>query len=177
MGFYINSSYKDKFIINNDNISDNFITIVNNEKIIFDLSNYRYTNDTELHEIEDKKSNINPKNCLYKISMDYGDGNIETHVKPIKSSESSWLIFEHLYAIEDESYFNKNHKIKINLYNLYGFVDTIEITYNIEKISAQQNGIELRLVSANLRNDKKISYIFNNINKNQLFIAKNKNKV
>lgn len=66
-------------------------------------------------------------------------------------------------------------EIIIKIYNLYGFEDVIKIPFTVFQTSSQHQGIELKLVTANISNDKRVSYIFNNITENQLILAQREN--
>lgn len=156
MGFYYENKYENELIIDSQRCYPNGIQIVNNEEISFNLENF---------------TQINHDEYIHKIVVYYGDGTNQTINKPIKNNEENWKKFNHLFSFKEN--INEGN-IEIKIYNLYGETVTIIIKFQLKHLSLKEQNIEFSLVSANLCNDKKISYIFNNINKNQLILAKNR---
>lgn len=175
------------------------IELINNEDTIFDFTDYIQdyaTGDILLEEDDiltpeedviliENQNNIalnleadgfTSRDCLYKITIDCKDGNIITSNR---NGKTSWLTITHKpYFITDE-YYNlpeddksKWPTIDITLYNLYGFKSSIQIPFRLRKSSYTQSGIKLKLIAANITNDNKISYVFNDENNNQLILAK-----
>lgn len=197
MGFYNKDTYYTTIDLSTIEEYKNGIEIINNEKIIFTTQNYTQSNDDlfligleaidsplsteDNKDIRIEKNNIKIEDCLYKIFIDYQDGNKDTLVRPMKGNDHSWLTFEHLFRFKDDKFISSSEtpfpgKIKIILYNLYGFTTLLEIPFCIKQTSMQEQGIELSILAANIDNNKKISYIFNNNNENQLILARNQNK-
>lgn len=178
MGFYHNNIYQTTLKLVNDNLSiiDNqcyllngdSINIVNNEKMIFDFSDFIQTidNDASINE----NPNFKISDCLYKIYIDFKDGETVTLQKPIRGNDKSWLLVEHLFTFKK---ILRDETIDIILYNLYGFETKLKLKFNAKSVSIKNSGIELKLLNSNLSNDKNISYIFNNVTENQLILARN----
>lgn len=157
MGFYYENSIKQtELVIDTSNSYSKGIKIENNTEISFNLTNF---------------NGIEHKEHIHKIEIDFGDESNLIISKPIKSKDENWMIFSHYFSFKEGK---SNGTIKINIYNLYGESAVKEIKFSLKELSLQEQDIEFSLVSANLRNDKKISYIFNNTNKNQLILAKNR---
>lgn len=157
MGFYYNGKYQTELVIQtlNQPSYTGGIEIVNNEEITFNLKNF---------------SEINNPQLIHKVLVDFGDDTNVTINKPIKKEDEDWMLFSHRFELKEGV---ETGNISISVYNLNGEQSTRNIQFKIRKESLQEQGIEFNLVSANLRNDKKISYIFNNSGKNQLVLAKN----
>lgn len=195
----INLAYPDTYQNVDENGNKLGIEIVNNEETTFTAEDVLHSNvEVNLIELEKtndfiekerntvkfrtEKNGIPVEDCLYKIFIDYQDGYTDTFTRPIKGNDSSWLTFKHRFRFRDNKFVKNNDNdkapgaIKVKLYNLYGFTTDIEIPFSIRQTSMQEQGIELKLVAANLDNNKNISYIFNNIGENQLLLARNKNK-
>lgn len=177
-------------LINNENIVFDFTDYIQSYSVGDILLE---TDDDEI--IDDNDSNlvkaeleghlgleidgINAMDCLYKITIDCKDGNIITANRPTDGN-SSWLIITHKPYFNNETYYNlPDNKstwptIDITLYNLYGskIRNTIKIPFRLKKSSYTQSGIKLKLVAANITNDNKVAYIFNDENNNQLILAK-----
>lgn len=178
----------------------NGIELINNENTIFDFSNYiqNYAVGDILLEVDDietpeedtiltekdtsvsvalETDGFTSYDCLYKITINCKDGNILTSNKK-GDGDLSWLKITYKpYFVTDE-YYNLTDDIStwptidITLYNLYGFKNIIHIPFRLRKSSYTQSGIRLKLIAANITNDNKISYIFNDENNNQLILAK-----
>lgn len=156
MGFYYENEKKSELVYDSRERAFGRIEIINNEEISFDLKGF---------------IDIPHQSYIHKITADFGDGCYEVIVKPIKSENKNWMKFSHRFAFKEDI---KEGDIEINVYNLYGESATLIIPFQVKQQSLKEQNIEFRLVSANLCNDKKISYVFNNINKNQLILAKNR---
>ena len=156
MGFYYKNKEQAELVIDAIDSYKDGIEIVNNEEISFNLKDFK---------------DIEHSDSIHKIEVDFGDGSNFTLNKPIKSEDENWMNVSHRFAFKEDI---NNGIIKIHFYNLYGESIAKEINFKLKQLSLQEQEIEFRLVSANLRNDKKISYVFNNINKNQLILAKNR---
>lgn len=173
------------------------IEIVNNEETTFTAKDFLQSNNEinliELEKTKDfiekerntlkfrtEKDGIRVEDCLYKIFIDYQDGHTDTFTRPILGKDHEWLTFTHRFRFRDNKFVKEKDTdkapgtIKVKLYNLYGFTNDIEIPFSIRQTSMQEQGIELNLINANIDNNKNISYIFNNIGENQLFLARNK---
>lgn len=156
MGFYYENKLQTELVINSIEVYPSGIEIVNNEEISFNLKDFKQIEHDEY---------------IHKIVIEYGDGIREVINKPIQNNEENWKKFTHYFAFKDDI---EQGNIEIRVYNLYGEVRTILIKFKLKQLTLQEHDIEFRLISANLCNDKKISYVFNNINKNQLILAKNR---
>lgn len=194
MGFYYKGNYYSEIHVNNYIDYKEPIEIINNEKIIFYFNDFIQSSDDAYINTESKqpdndntvvtefdadplqleKANIKVENCLYKISIDYDDGNKDVKVRPISNPNNNWLIFEHQFSFTNKEYFQgKQGLLVLKIYNLYGFVTVIEIPYILKVTTMAQQAIELDLIKTNLDNNKKISYIFEEVNKHQIFLARN----
>ena len=107
--------------------------------------------------------------CLYKIIIDFKDGSSVTLQRPIRGKDNSWMIVEHMFNFQNDI---EKDTIDIHLYNLYGFETHLKLGFKVKQLSLQSQGIELSLVSANMDNEKRVSYIFNDLNENQLLLAR-----
>lgn len=184
MGYYHNNIYSDKiYIYNNNNVNN--IKIVNNESISFHFSNFivhspvfflsdeeenNFISEDELYNIESETSNVGDDIYKNKIIIDYGDGTIEKLYNFDKVPES----VEHLFSFQDEADFNSTKQINIKIYTVFNSFEEIIINYTIEKQSLQQYGFDLKILSANITNNKEIAYSFNNTSKNEIFFASTK---
>lgn len=108
---------------------------------------------------------------IHKIVADFGDGTTLVLNKPMNSEDDSWMRFSHRFIFGENV---QSGKVVINVYNIYGESGKKELNFTVKLQTLAEQNIEFRLVSANLCNDKKISYVFNNIDKNQLILAKNR---
>ena len=156
MGFYYENEKQSMLVINSKERLIGRIEIVNNEKISFDLKGF---------------IDIPHRNYIHKMIIDFGDGSNDILIKPMKSEDESWMSFSHYFKFKEGV---NEGNIEIKVYNLYGESATVIIPFYVKRQSLQEQNIEFRLVSANLCNDKKISYIFNIPQRNQLILAKNR---
>lgn len=174
------------------------IEIVNNESIKFDFRKFIQTSNTGSILLENEKEIILNKEqessikleknkgeefdffilennfflsetCLYKIIIDFKDGSSVTLQRPIRGKDNSWMVVEHIFNFQNDI---ENDIIDIHLYNLYGFETHLKLGFKVKRLSLQSQGIELSLVSANMDNEKRVSYIFNDLNENQLLLAR-----
>lgn len=173
------------------------IEIVNNEEIIFDFSDFIQVENignilTEKSTPENVKvinsektkpmlletTGFAVEDCLYQITINYKDGHKEKAIRP-HNGNKDWLIIKHKFTFNNEDYFNLSSDIStwptidINIFNLYGISDTIKVPFRLRKASYTQSGIKLKLISANLRNDGKVSYVFSDVNNKQIILANN----
>lgn len=152
MGFYYNGVKETTLKFSDGkNFYENGIKIINNEEIIFDFQNF-------------SSADFNT-DYLYKIVIEYNNNKITL---TDLSDNNDWLIFKHKFSVDTID----NGNISIKLYNLYGELKNINIGYTIKKQSWKDLGIKLELINANITNEKDISYVFKDLNKNQLFLAK-----
>ena len=152
MGFYYNGVKETTLKFSDgENFYENGIEIINNEEIIFDFQNFSSAD-----------FNID---YLYKIVIEYNNNKITL---TDLSDNNDWLIFKYKFSVDTID----NGNISIKLYNLYGELKNINIDYTIKKQSWKDLGIKLELINANITNEKDISYVFKDLNKNQLFLAK-----
>lgn len=196
MGYYLDNKYYTIIDVSEWENNNNYITIVNNEEIIFTFKNFRqvdpvgyiYCEKDNNEYIESEKNNLKGiilekyelkvEDCFYKIIIDFKDGIKETHTKPIKDDDSSWLVIPHVFRFQDNEFTQEKGNIEIFCYNLYkDEPQKITIPFKVQASSSQEMGIELHLISASLDNKKNISYVFNEISNNQLILAKMKNHV
>ena len=170
------------------------IIIINNENIIFNFNNYNlyynemllatealeYLRAENLSKLEIEKSNKKSPYGKIKIEIDYGDGNNETLNKPLtyKSEKmfDAWTITEHFYNFTDKKYFENVNYITFIIKNIEGIKDKIIIPFIILNSDAINYNVKMDLISANLTNDNRTSFVFNIINDNQLIFATDKKK-
>lgn len=177
-------------------ITKNKIIIINNESITFNLEKYDlyYITKHIIKEEIDKKissEKINPfiieqsgKKSPYdkiKIKVDFGDGQHDLLVKPLShknfilGNKTSWCTIEHFYSFKEKEYFEKGGKIIFEIKNIEGLCDIIIIPFELINSSVNNYNAKLDLMSANLTNDNNISFVFNNVQDNQLIFASTKN--
>lgn len=191
MGFYYQNIYNDTLKVYNQNSYNEGIEIVNNESVIIDLKDFSIVSDKGYIAIESTGELMHDQNgeniliedifarveeSLYKIEIDYKDGTTDFASKPINKN-IDWTTFKHTFNFKDNTFVGTNNNpypgtIDITLFNLYGFEIEIKIPFCLKYESTQNQGIELKLVAANISNNGEISYIFNNTNKNQVFLAR-----
>lgn len=201
MGYYYKNNYETVLSVNNAELTSKFelcngetVEIVNNESIKFDFREFKQYSNVGLLLSENEKEIVfntleaapiilekdddaivlehnyfQSEDCLYKIIIDYKDGNKITLNKPLSGNDNSWMVTEHTFNFHQDI---ESDIIDIYLYNLYGFQHHVILKFKTKRLSAQSKGIELHLVSANIDNNKNISYVFNNLNENQLILAK-----
>lgn len=183
MGFYLGNTYQTAIDLSESEKYTKGIEIFNNETIDFSAKDVIISSDIIFLGVENseetlvqesydtilpEQSSFKVEDCLYKIKIDYGDGEKDTLIRPIKNNDGSWLSFSHHYCFENFS----DNAIKITLYNFYGFAAEIEIPFKVKKTSLQSQGLELELVTVNLDNNKNVSYVFNEASNNQIILAK-----
>lgn len=184
MGYYHNNKYSDKIYIYNNNNVDN-IKIVNNESVSFHFSNFivhspvfflsdeeenNFISEDRTYNIESETSNVGDDIYKNKIIIDYGDGTTEKLYNFDKAPET----VEHLFSFQDETDFNTNKQIIIKIYTVFNSFEEVIINYTVDKQSLQQYGFDLKILSANITNNKEIAYSFNNTSKNEIFFASTK---
>ena len=187
MGYYVDKTnfYSEIYnVVREDNdiidysangriITKNKIIIINNELITFNLEKY----DLYYIEQDEKKS---PYGKI-KIKVDFGDGQNNLSVKPLShknfilGNTTSWCTIEHFYSFKEKEYFEKEGKIIFEIKNIEGLCDTIIIPFELINSSVNSYNAKLDLMSANLTNDNNISFVFNNVQDNQLIFASIKN--
>jgi hypothetical protein len=174
------------------------IELINNEPVTFDFSDYvqnysvgdilleidtEETNDVVLHEKSDSALGLEAEgflaaDCLYKITIDCKDGTIIVLDRPTDKNPA-WLKTTHTPFFSNEEYYNLSDDIStwptidIIIFNLYGIRNNIKVPFRLKKSSFTQSGIKLKLIAANITNNNKVAYIFNDENNNQLILAKN----
>lgn len=193
MGYYLQNRYYETISIRSKSEGDNYIKnniiidIINNEKISFDFNGYssndetlsgdiitenaedsfRVENDTNNIIIENDRDII--RNAIRQISIDYKDGSQKEVLIQPTPYKKDWMKCEHKFSFKegiDEGF------IEINIWLFYKKEpEKFEIPFIVHRASSRIQGIELRLVDAKLTNDKKISYIFEDKNTNQVFLA------
>lgn len=161
MGYYEKSTnyYSETYKLNSNLVEElPTIVIINNESIRFDFSDYKM--DSQYDKI--------------KIKIDFGDGKKNLLIKPLNSRGGTWDIIEHFYSIDDKETIETGNKITIEIKNIEGLTDNIVIPFEILKSESTSYNVALELLNANLTNDNKISFIFNNIQDNQVILASTK---
>lgn len=154
--------------------SSSVISITNNENFDFDLSSYTPTFNEEEQKIFDNSQLFDNKSqTIYKIMIDFKDGSKQTISKPFKSltTNNDWLKFSHIFKFKDEKFFNAGFtdELEIKIYNLIkDEPELLKISFTVET----GGNAEIDLISANLTNDKKISYVFKTKDKNQIILGK-----
>lgn len=191
MGFYYQNNYSNLLNVVTEASYNEGIEIVNNEEVTIDLTNFGIVTETGYISLENAQGLLSDQNnenilaenifsrvedSLYKIEIDYKDGTVDFASKPI-NKDINWTTFKHTFKFKDNTYIGTNNNpypgtIDITLFNLYGFEILIKIPFRLKFESTQNQGIELKLVAANISNTGEISYIFNNTNKNQVFLAR-----
>lgn len=154
-----------------------FIEIVNNESIFFDL--------TKLEVLAESGDILNHSSIeTIKIHIDWGDGNIDRLSKPLLSSKSyigahkpkSWKTISHVFAAnyryeyitEDVNFL---HKITITAYNSYNNKLVITIPYKFLYKTLYDLGSEVSLFSANTTNNNTVSYTLKQNQSDSMFIV------
>lgn len=185
MGYYYENTYYDEIQIcnNNDNVDD--IKIVNNESISFHFSKFivhspvfflsdeeenNFISEDKNYYIEAETSNVGDDIYKNKIVIDYGDGTTEKLYNFDKAPET----VDHLFSFQNETDFNTDKQIIIKIYTVFNSVEKVIINYTVAKQSLQQYGFDLKILSANITNNKEIAYSFNNTSKNEIFFASTK---
>lgn len=165
MGYYVKTTnyYSEVYTLQNEGITEMpAIVITNNENITFDFSSYYIKNE------DDTK---NPYEKI-KIKIDYGDGNKETLIKPLTNKGKIWDKIKHHYNFTDPEIFNNGGNIVIEIKNIEGITDKITIPFEILESTSTSYNVALELLNANLTNDSRISFILNNLQDNQIILAK-----
>lgn len=113
------------------------------------------------------------ESSLYKIIIDFKDGSTAVLQRPINnvSNDTSWMTIDHTFNFKNEPEGNYGI-IDMHLYYLYGTEKHIKLKFIIKGQSLQNQDVKLSLVNANMDNNKKVSYIFNYLNENQLLLAR-----
>lgn len=110
-----------------------------------------------------------------KIVIDWGDGNTES-LSPIFEVKNStintvyepWTVTSHNYSLKSE---NNNLSLVISVYNTMNDCLVIDIPVIIEFQSLLESCAKLNLVSANITNDNKVSYVINNSTEESNFVV------
>lgn len=127
-------------------------------------------NDGEYFDFFLLENNFFPvEDCLYKIIIDFKDGSSITRQRPLRGKDTSWMVITHTFNFQTSV---EEDVIDMHLYNLYGFETHLKLKFKVKQLSLQSQGIELTLVAANMDNNKNVSYIFNDLNENQLLLAR-----
>lgn len=150
-------------VVSDFDFSTEYISILNNSSITFDVSDYKI----ESHLIHDKTYDV------FKVVIDYGDGNKETISQPIKKPTSTlssptsknWNIFTHEFHFDkeyvyDEKLLSKNLPfISIKLYAVTGEYEEKVIHYKVLYKSLYELGTEFDINSSNLTAQNTVSYV------------------
>jgi hypothetical protein len=80
------------------------------------------------------------------------------------------MVIKHVFNFKNNIIDKDFDIIDMHLYYLYGFEKHIKLKFKVRQ--SLQNKHSFNLVSANMDNNKKVSYIFNNIDENQLLLAR-----
>lgn len=106
------------------------------------------------------------------IVADYGDGVIEYHSKPLElfdSASEKWSTFVHKFNFKKDYFIgdNKEREMIFTIYTKIGSQKTYNISYTVLDPSEIANDaykkVKFRLLSANLDNNGKISFMLDNI--------------
>lgn len=186
---------------------DNPIEIINNEEIILDLNGFSSTDEKLSGNINEEFTDVDygdegvidsffnelfdnniviendggiVRNSIRQITIDFKDGtDLVTIVQPTPYKKD-WMKVKHKFSFKKD-YSDTEGKIddieiKISLFYKKETTDLL-VPFCIKHSSSRIQGIELRLVDAKLSNDKKISYIFEDKNTNQIFLASYQGKL
>lgn len=106
------------------------------------------------------------------IVADYGDGIIEYHSKQLElfdSASEKWSTFVHKFNFKKDYFIgdNKEREMTFTIYTKIGSQKTYNISYTVLDPSEITNDaykkVKFRLLSANLDNNGKISFMLDNI--------------
>lgn len=171
MGFYLNEQFEEQLVISGEIesgvINWNPIAIYNNDTIILDLQKLSVIGSFEV---------VNPDAIsLIKIVVDWGDGN-KTSASPavfakqstIGTKSNDWRLVSHTYHLKEEI---DSTEIIITVYNTLNDCLTIKIPVQIQYKSILEYGTSFELISANLTNDNKVSYVINDTKEAQMIVA------
>lgn len=147
------------------------------------LSSVRIQNNSDITlNVEGLK--VNPNNpqlsnpdqvTTLKIVIDWGDGNTES-IAPffiVKNSSINvkhdpWYVVSHTYSLYTQQ---TNLNITIYVYNSLNDCLIITIPVVMQFQSLLESGAKLNLVSANITNDNRVSYVINNSTEDSNFVV------
>lgn len=98
------------------------------------------------------------------IIADYGDGIKEYHTKPLRlfdDKNNGWDSFTHKFNFKKEAF--ENDELKWMNFTIYSKLGTEPIIKKLYYKVIDSSNVKLRLLNANLDNNGKISFMFDNI--------------
>lgn len=132
-------------------------------------------NDTNMHFVQENyltEEELISFSQKILIVADYGDGIIEYHSKPLElfdSASEKWSTFVHKFNFKKDYFIgdNKEREMIFTIYTKIGSQKTYNISYTVLDPSEIANDaykkVKFRLLSANLDNNGKISFMLDNI--------------
>lgn len=182
MSYFSNNKLYNYYQLNEHSVGSNTITkdvieIINNEEILFDLSEVKVlTTSSNILNASDVET--------VKIHIDWGDGNIDRLSIPLISNKSSigsyrpnqWKVISHLFNVTKRYEYetddiNSLHQIKITAYNTFNDKLIIRIPYKMMYKTLYDLGSELSLFSSNTTNKNTVSYTLKQKQNDALFVV------
>lgn len=151
-----------------DSISDNnfdnyFDIILENDDIII-LEDDNLINEQFVLETYIDKDTFIKLNQSILIIANYGDGVEEYHTKPLAlfdNKNSKWDSFTHKFNFKKDDFENNTNRKMI--FTIYSRLGTAPISKELHYKIIDNSRVKLRLLNANLDNNGKISFMFDNI--------------
>lgn len=143
---------------------DKFFDIIlekNSETIILEDGDLTHRFVLETYIDKDTFKELNQR---ILIIADYGDGIKEYHTKPLglfDDKNSGWDSFIHKFNFKKEAF--ENDELKWMNFTIYSKLGTEPINKKLYYKIIDNSNIKLRLLNANLDNNGKISFMFDNI--------------
>lgn len=171
MGYYQNQQYFEELVIEGEfypgTYSKDTIDMFNNDSIFLKLEGLTVASDDELL--------VNSQNIsILCIIIDWGDGKKDTLspenfkvTGPAVAYYESWMNKSHEYHFHNG--IDKTDLI-ITIYNTKNEKTVITIPIRIKIKSLAETRAKFELISANITNDNKVSYIINDATTKQMII-------
>lgn len=172
MSYYKNQTLFEELIITGTQEEDYYygeIDIFNNDSIYLKLEGISLPNKN-IDNLTNEESV-----SLLRVDIEWGDGETTTltPVNFVQNQETtgsiidSWLNNSHTYHFYEEV---DKTKLKIKLYNTLNDSVTITVDINVRYKSISEAGVRYELVSANITNDNRVSYIINEGSTKQMIV-------
>lgn len=150
---------------------------------IVTLDPIKLPNNTSL-KIDLSGVTVNPSNqeitnpeqiSILKIVIKWGDGSSNT-IAPLFEKQTSsintkfedWTVTSHTYSLGDTQ---TELTLEIDVYNSLNDCATLLVPITIQFQSLLESGAKLNLISANITNDNRVSYVLNNTAQQASFVV------
>lgn len=171
MGYYHNEQYEEELIIAGNMtpgvIEWERIAIYNNDTVTLNLQKLFLQQSFDI---------TNPEAIsLIKIVIDWGDGNktslspaVFTKQSTIGTSPDDWRKTSHTYHFKQEI---DSTELVIKVYNTLNDLLVIIIPVDVQYKSILEYGTSFELISANITNENKVSYVINDAKEAQMIVV------